>query len=272
MILEVQNGCFGYPKQPEILKDISLTLNPGRILAILGPNGIGKTTLLKCMVGLLKWKSGRSFLDGRDIGELSSRQIWSRISYIPQSHGFAFSFTGLEMVMLGRSAHLGELSQPGKKDWDKVDECLELVGISHLKEKLCSRISGGEYQMALIARALVTDPQMLVLDEPESNLDFKNQRIVLDTISWLCQERGLAAVLNTHYPEHAVELSHKALLLMPDGTALFGDAADVIGEKNLESAFGVPVRIRTIDLPEKKYTCVLTLPTSAPHSEKGGSL
>ena len=100
MILEVKNGCFGYPKQPEILKDISLTLNPGSILAILGPNGIGKTTLLKCMVGLLKWKSGRSILDGRDIDTLSSREIWSRISYIPQSHAFAFSFTGLEMVML----------------------------------------------------------------------------------------------------------------------------------------------------------------------------
>ena len=135
MILEVQNGCFGYPKQPEILKDISLTLNPGRILAILGPNGIGKTTLLKCMVGLLKWKSGRSFLDGRDIGELSSRQIWSRISYIPQSHGFAFSFTGLEMVMLGRSAHLGVFEQPGAKELRMAEAVLERTGIKRLADK-----------------------------------------------------------------------------------------------------------------------------------------
>ena len=94
MILEVQNGCFGYPKQPEILKDISLTLNPGRILAILGPNGIGKTTLLKCMVGLLKWKSGRSFLDGRDIGELSSRQIWSGFLIFPNPMALPFHLPG----------------------------------------------------------------------------------------------------------------------------------------------------------------------------------
>ena len=117
--------------------------------------------------------------------------------------------------------------------------------------------------MALIARALVTDPELLVLDEPESNLDFKNQRIVMDTIAWLCRERGLAAILNTHYPEHAVELADKALLLMPDGSALFGGAAQVIREDTLQQAFGVPVRIQTIHLPEKDYTCVLTLPFSA---------
>ena len=116
MILEVENGSFGYPKQPEILKNISLTLKKGRILAILGPNGIGKTTLLKCMVGLLKWKSGRSLLDGQNISDLSSRQLWSRVSYVPQTHTFAFSFTGLEMVMLGRSAHLGAFGQPGAKE------------------------------------------------------------------------------------------------------------------------------------------------------------
>lgn len=272
MTFEVKNGCFRYHQEREILRDISFRIEGAEILSILGANGAGKTTLMKCMLGLFRWTSGASFLNGKDVRSLKSKEFWRQVGYVPQAKLPSFVYTVGEMVVLGRSAHLGELSQPGKKDWDKVDECLELVGISHLKEKLCSRISGGEYQMALIARALVTDPQMLVLDEPESNLDFKNQRIVLDTISWLCQERGLAAVLNTHYPEHAVELSHKALLLMPDGTALFGDAADVIGEKNLESAFGVPVRIRTIDLPEKKYTCVLTLPTSAPHSRKGGAL
>ena len=114
MILEVQNGCFGYPKQPVILENINLSLEEGHILAILGPNGIGKTTLLKCMIGLLPWHSGKTLLYGKDIHTLKPKDVWSTISYIPQSRGFAFSYTGLEMVLLGRSAHLGTFQQPGK--------------------------------------------------------------------------------------------------------------------------------------------------------------
>ena len=100
MILEVQNGCFGYPKQPVILENINLRLEEGHILAILGPNGIGKTTLLKCMIGLLPWHSGKTLLYGKDIHTLKPKDVWSTISYIPQSRGFAFSYTGLEMVLL----------------------------------------------------------------------------------------------------------------------------------------------------------------------------
>ena len=100
MILEVQNGCFGYPKQKEVLKNINLSLEEGHILSILGPNGIGKTTLLKCMIGLLSWNSGRSLLSGQDIHTLKAKDVWNTISYIPQTHGFSFSYTGLEMVMM----------------------------------------------------------------------------------------------------------------------------------------------------------------------------
>ena len=99
MILQVQKGCFGYPGQPAILENIDLTLEEGHILAILGPNGIGKTTLLKCMIGLLPWHSGKTLLYGKEIHTLKPKEVWSTISYIPQSHGFAFSYTGLEMVL-----------------------------------------------------------------------------------------------------------------------------------------------------------------------------
>ena len=272
MKFEVKNGCFRYHQDKEILRGISFQVEDAEILSVLGANGAGKTTLMKCMLGLMRWSSGVSFLNGKDIRSMRKKEFWRQVGYVPQAKLPSFVYTVDEMVVMGRNSHLGELSQPGKKDWAKVDECLDLVGISHLKGKLCSRISGGEYQMALIARALVSDPSILVLDEPESNLDFKNQRIVLDTIEWLCRERGLAAILNTHYPEHAIEISQKALLLLPDGSSLFGEAETVIGEKNLELAFGVPVRIRTIELPEKKYTCVLTLPFGVPQRRKEKSL
>ena len=125
MILEVQNGCFGYPKQPVILESINLSLEEGHILAILGPNGIGKTTLLKCMIGLLPWHSGKTLLYGKDIHTLKPKDVWSTISYIPQSRGFAFSYTGLEMVLLGRSAHLGAFQQPGKEEIEMAEAMME---------------------------------------------------------------------------------------------------------------------------------------------------
>ena len=133
MILEVQNGCFGYPKQPVILENINLGLEEGHILATLGPNGIGKTTLLKCMIGLLPWHSGKTLFYGKDIHTLKPKDVWSTISYIPQSRGFAFSYTGLEMVLLGRSAHLGAFQQPGKEEIEMAEAMMERVGITRLE-------------------------------------------------------------------------------------------------------------------------------------------
>ena len=143
-------------RQPVILENINLGLEEGHILATLGPNGIGKTTLLKCMIGLLPWHSGKTLFYGKDIHTLKPKDVWSTISYIPQSRGFAFSYTGLEMVLLGRSAHLGAFQQPGKEEIEMAEAMMERVGITRLANKDCNRMSGGELQMVLIARALST--------------------------------------------------------------------------------------------------------------------
>ena len=162
-------------------------------------------------------------------------------------------------MLLGRSAHLGLAKQPRAEDREIALSCLRDVGIEHLKGRLISRISGGELQMVLIARALATQPQMLILDEPESNLDFRNQLIVLKTISDLRRERGLSFIVNTHYPEHAISISDKTLLLMGGGRSLSGKTAEVITEENLRNAFAVDVCIRDLDVQDGKYTCVLPL-------------
>ena len=196
MILEVQNGCFGYPKQPVILESINLSLEEGHILAILGPNGIGKTTLLKCMIGLLPWHSGKTLLYGKDIHTLKPKDVWSTISYIPQSRGFAFSYTGLEMVLLGRSAHLGAFQQPGKEEIEMAEAMMERVGITRLANKDFNRMSGGELQMVLIARALINEPKLIILDEPETGLDFHNQILVLNMVERLAHESGISAIID----------------------------------------------------------------------------
>ena len=246
MILEVENGCFGYPKQEEILTDINIKLEEGHILSVLGPNGIGKTTLLKCMIGLMPWSRGRSLLTGKDIRTLKSKEIWNMISYIPQTHGFSFSYTGLEMVMLGRSSHLGLFSQPGHREIEMADAMMEKVGITRLADKDCNRMSGGELQMVLIARALINEPKLIILDEPETGLDFHNQILVLNMVEKLAHEENIGAIMNTHYPTNAMSIADEALMMNRKGDRFYGPTGDILNESNISKSFDVNVVVDEI--------------------------
>ena len=257
MRFEVRDGGFGYPHGQAILKHIGFSMDKPEVLSILGANGAGKTTLLKCMLGLLSWSEGGTFIDDVNIKDIPYHELWKKVGYVPQAKASAFAYQTEDMVLLGRNAHLGTFGQPGKKDREIANQCMEEIGIGRLRGKLCSQISGGELQMVLIARALAARPSLLVLDEPESNLDFRNQLIVLETIERLCKEKGISAVVNTHYPEHALSISQKALLLTSQGAAIFGDAQEVISEKHLDEAFGVEVKLYPLELKDRTYTCVL---------------
>lgn len=258
MIFEVRDASFGY-RQKNILNHLSFQVTDGQVLAVLGPNGVGKTTLLKCMMGFLPWRCGASYLDGENIAEMSPKAIWRKIAYVPQAKSSAFSYTAMEMVLLGRCSHLSLFDQPKKADEERALAAMRDVGIEQLWDKPCSQMSGGELQMVLIARALVAEPKMLVLDEPESNLDFKNQLIVLTTISRLVEERGLSAIVNTHYPEHALQISHKALILNRGGQSFYGATDDIINEENMCQAFGVRVHIDHFSIGDKRYKSVIPL-------------
>ena len=261
MILSVENGCFAYKNGPAILNNVSFTLKEGELLSVLGPNGAGKTTLLKCIMSLLRWTSGRSLLDGQDISSMSERKLFSSVSYVPQARSASPAYTALETVLLGRTARIGVFSAPKQQDIAKAEEVLRELGIQALRDKLCSKMSGGELQMVLIARALAAEPGVLILDEPESNLDFKNQLIVLDTVSALAS-RGIACIFNTHYPEHALQRSDKALLLAC-GSALYGSTASVVTEANIERAFGVKAKIGHIETDESMVKNVVPMRLSA---------
>jgi iron complex transport system ATP-binding protein len=257
MTFEVNNVWFGYQPGKNVLSGVSFAAKSGEIMSILGSNGAGKTTLLKCMLGLLKWQRGETRLDGTAIAEYKHRDLWSKIGYVPQARLNAFAYTVLEMVLLGRSAHLGMFELPNSDDRKIAAEALDRIGILTLKDKLCSKISGGELQMVLIARALATKPQMLIFDEPESNLDFRNQVTVLETIKNLKTELGIGSIINTHYPDHALTLSDTALVLLRDGTSVFGTANDVINEENLARAFGIDVKIFEYQDEHHRHTCVM---------------
>lgn len=261
MQFEVSHGSFSYPSGREVLKDISFSFDCRGVMSVLGANGAGKTTLLKCMLGLRRWTSGRTLVDGNDLRSVPPREFWGRVGYVPQAKLTNFVLRTEEMVVLGRSPRLSVFSKPGRADWEKAREAMETAGIGKLWGKLCDRISGGEYQLVLIARALCGEPELLVLDEPESNLDFRNQLRVLQVLQRLSSEKGIGAIINTHFPAHALEVSEKSLVLMPDGEPVWGPTREVLTEANLTRSFGVPVRILPADVPGRPgYACVAAVP------------
>ena len=256
MIFEVKDGSYGFGNEI-FFENLNFTMGNGETLAILGPNGIGKTTLLKCMMGLKPWISGESMIDGKSLKHLSQKQIWTNIGYVAQAKNVSFTYTAREMVLLGRSAHLGVFSQPSKEDINIAEEAMEMVGISHLADKNCHQMSGGQLQMVLIARALASKPKMLIMDEPESNLDFKNQLIILDTIEKLAKEHQISCIINTHYPAHALRVAHKSLILSKNKEWFWGESKQVINEANMKKAFDVKVAIESINIENEKYTYVV---------------
>ena len=267
-LLKIENGSFAYKGGPQILKDINIEVEPGEILAVLGPNGSGKTTLLRCMMDMLHWQSGRSLLDGEDIRGILASTLWRKMAYVPQAGTAATSYTAFQTVLIGRSSRIGAFSSPSEEDLKVTERVMERLSISHLADKPCHAISGGELQMVLIARAMAAEPKLLVLDEPESNLDFKNQLIVLDAMTALATE-GVACVFNTHYPSHALQRAGKSLMLSKEGWSLFGDTTGVVTEDNIRKAFGVEALIGEVETPQNimKNVVAVGISEDAPGSD-----
>lgn len=243
MILEVKDGCFTYPgaKQPA-LKKVSLQLQKNTIITVLGRNGSGKTTLIKCIGGILKWDSGQTLINGKEVA--SVRDI-KTVAFVPQAHRLPFPYTVLDLVVMGRARHMGLLSIPSAKDREIAVATLEELGIGDLAERSSMQLSGGQLQLVLIARALAGKPEVLVMDEPESHLDMKNQYFILQLIEKLVREKGLSCIINTHYPNHALNLSDRTLLLGEERT-VFGETSEIVTEDNIREFFGVRAKITSL--------------------------
>ena len=242
MELSVENGSFAYPSGRVLFENIGFTVSEGNILTILGRNGVGKTTLLKCMMGILPWRTGTLKLNGEDVGNA----IRSKgISYVPQAHAISFAYSVRDIVTMGRARYMGPLSIPSRTDYEFADAALEQVGMADLSHRSCGQLSGGQLQLAFIARALAAEPEIMILDEPESHLDFNNQFFVLELLQKLKDERGISAIINTHYPEHALLLSDQTLMLRLEDYC-FGRTSDILTEENIRKYFGVNAVIDSI--------------------------
>ena len=234
-ILEVHNGCFSYFQTQPILKDISFTLDRGQIMAVMGKNGIGKTTLIKCIAGLLKWNSGYSSINGKQSGQ--NRPI-KEIGYVPQAHKVSFAYSVQDMVVFGKTGHRSYFAAPGKQDYELAGQVLDKVGIYNLRDHPCNELSGGQLQLVFIARALINAPQLLVLDEPKSHLDFRNQIRLLKLIQSVVADENIACIINTHYPNHALRIADRCFLLGEQDYIADG-IGEVMSDSNIQKYFGV---------------------------------
>lgn len=238
MIFKVEDGNFYYNDVP-ILKNINFEIKKGQLMTILGPNGVGKTTLVKCMLGFLQWSKGHTLIDGCSVKSYPRNQLWKRIGYVPQMKTLPFSHTVESLVLMGRNPYISFFSRPGREDYYHVDRVLATFKLEHLKKKPINRLSGGEIQMILIARALVAQPELLILDEPELNLDLANQMKIFEILIELVKAEGIGCIVNTHHPINALRYGEKSLLLMKDFKYIYGDTENILNRKNLSKTFEI---------------------------------
>lgn len=245
MSLAAERLTFGYPGH-RVGADADLSVEPGRVMVLLGPNGGGKTTLLKTLLGLMPPLAGRVMLDGRDLGTIAVGARARAIGYVPQSGASPFAFSVGDVVLMGRTAHGGLFAAPTRRDRDIAAAVLDRLGIAHLSDRPTTMISGGERQLVLIARALAQEPRFIVLDEPTASLDFGNQGQVLRQVRRLAAD-GLGVLFTTHDPNHAGRVADRVVMLRDGRLMADGPARAVLSSDALAALYGAPVETLTTD-------------------------
>jgi iron complex transport system ATP-binding protein len=222
-------------------RGLNVSVSAGEVLALLGPNGGGKTTLLKTLLGLLAPRAGEVRLGDRPLASYTSRERARLVAYVPQVHAPTFAFTVESVVLMGRTAHGDLFSRPTQADRVVAARVLERFGIAHLRERPYTMISGGERQLTLLARALAQEPQFVVLDEPTASLDFGNQGRVMQEIRTLGAS-GHGVLFTTHDPNHALRAADRAFLLRAGEHIADGPVSTILERKELEALYGAPVQ------------------------------
>lgn len=242
MKLELRNVCCGYDIDNVVLRDVTFSVESGEICCLLGPNGVGKTTLFRSILKLMSLMDGEIRINGDNIALWGPPRLAKYMAYVSQTHVPPFPYLVKDVVLLGRVHSTGYFSQPKKQDYEIAENAMQEMGIHHLRSREYTDISGGERQLVMIARALAQQPEFLVLDEPTANLDYGNSVRVLKCICRL-RDLGYGVIMTTHNPDQAFLCDAKVALLQRNEPVKFGSAVDIIVEKNLRNAYDVDVDI-----------------------------
>lgn len=246
MVLSIDALRLAHPGRPPLFGDLSLCVGPGEILALLGPNGAGKTSLLRAVIGTHRPVAGSIRLAGTETWRMTAGVLARSVAYVPQSIQNPLPLSARDVVLLGRTPHLGAFAMPGAVDRNMAEGMLERLGILHLADRRFDVMSGGERQLVLIARALAQTPRLLLLDEPTSNLDFGNQIRILTALRDLAAD-GLAIVVTTHFPDHAMLLRCRVAVLRGGESPVLGQACEVLTGALLSSVYRAPIRVAEIE-------------------------
>ncbi|MBB3171072.1 ABC transporter ATP-binding protein [Parvibacter caecicola] len=253
MSIEVTNLSFAYGNR-EVLRDLNFSIPDGCLVNVLGPNGVGKSTLFRCILGLNPHYSGSILVNGKDLRALSVRQRAREISYIPQSHASVYDYEVIDVVLMATGSELKLLGTPGPEQLQRAHAALERIGIEHLAHRTYTQISGGEQQLVLIARALAQNARTIIMDEPTSALDYGNTVRVLSCVRQLARE-GLSIVQSTHNPDHAFLYSDQTMVLSEGRLRAFGDPKDVITSELISELYHVEVEVNSL-YGDKVRVCV----------------
>jgi len=246
--LRVEEVSMAYGSS-KILDAVSLTIGKGSVVTMVGPNGCGKTTLLKIINNLLKPDRGRVFVEGREVNSMPAHRLARIMGYVPQGHRISFPFKVRDVVITGRMPYIPAFSSPRREDLERTEQALALTGIGGLADQPYTQISGGERQLVMIARAMAQQPSVLLLDEPTSYLDFKNQIQTLKMVKEISRSQGVTAVMTLHDPNHALMFSDEVVLLRKlngsraGNVIAFGPPQEVMTSQNIKAAYGVEVEI-----------------------------
>jgi iron complex transport system ATP-binding protein len=246
IMISLENIQFHYDPGKTILNNLSFSIDKGSITAILGPNGTGKTTLLHTILGLLAPQAGEVRIEGKSLSAYKRAELSQVIALVPQSEVVPFNFSVIEYVLLGRTPQLGFLDMPSNEDFDLVQETLTLLELDHLKMRPVTELSGGEQQMVVLARALVQNPKILLLDEPTSHLDLSNKGRLLNILQVLAQ-RGVTIVFSTHDPDAAAMIANHVILLKSGAVLDAGEITAVLTSEKLTETYGTEVKVLSID-------------------------
>ena len=242
MRFELLNAACGYAKDKPVLENVSMDLEDGDICCILGPNGVGKTTLFKTILGLLPLLGGSMSIDGQDITQWSAKRRARTIAYVAQMHVPTFPYLSEEIVMMGRIGLVSRFSEPTRHDHEVVERIMNDMGIDYLKGKPYTDVSGGERQLLMIAKALAQEPEILILDEPTANLDFGNMSKVMSRLKELAAS-GLCIIFTSHLPDQALLMDAKTALIARGEPMQFGPCRRIVTARNLEMAYNAPVHV-----------------------------
>lgn len=245
-LITITDAAFSYDTKL-VFEHVNLQVERGTVCCLLGANGCGKSTLIDCVLKLNPLEAGSITVDGRPLKDYQAGELARKIAYVPQIHQHSFPYTVRQIVLMGRTAHLSGLSGPGAEDEKMAVQALEHVGIAHLADRPYTRISGGEMQLVMLARALVQETPVIVMDEPTAHLDYRNELIFLETTIMLVREQGAAILMATHSPNQAFYLAdhdvNVQIAAMAGGTiAAVGLPEQVLTEELIRAAYGVEVR------------------------------